>query len=427
LWASRLPMVLINMLAIFPLYALTRKINRQVGMISVLLFVLSPWGMAVARTVRDYAVIPLFFYLAALSLVDLLDWEGQGILRYLRRNSLRILLAGAILGYAFYDKTSTLKVVVAEYAIFGLLVCLKVFKNHPPRWVVFLLPALGIVILVMAVFYSGLVHRYQISGTLVYQVAGTYWLSLVEGGLRQWYMLGALGFVILALALFQTARAIFRPTSKADLVSLFFMFSFTALLIYLTFFLVNPRVPERVRYGILMEYWYIPVVAIVLFSVYRLFLLVKHKALRLALILFTGLSFINVPAINKVLTYPGGGSFPVTGEKHYLVQSAYDFLVRNSTAEDVLVSDVIHRYDELSGRQLPVEMISFFSLTRDQNLTPLNVIEDNPQGWIALTPNARSEDFGMQMMDFEQVGKHVSYLGEMGEVYLWHWDDDAGE
>jgi predicted membrane-bound mannosyltransferase len=75
LWAGRLPMVLINMLAIFPLYLLGRKINKGVGYLSVLLFMFSPWIIADSRTVRDYAVVPLFFYLAAVLLIDLLDWD----------------------------------------------------------------------------------------------------------------------------------------------------------------------------------------------------------------------------------------------------------------------------------------------------------------------------------------------------------------
>jgi hypothetical protein len=424
LWASRLPMVLINMLAVFPLYALTRKINPLVGMISVVLFTLSPWGLAVARTVRDYAVIPLYFYIAALLLVDLLDWEGLGIRKYLRQHWLRIILAGAVLAYALYDKTSTLKVVVALYAIFSLVVFLKVWKNHPSRRVRIVLSSLGAVTLVAFILYSGLIRRFQVTGMLVYKVAGTYWDSLVAGNLRQWYMIGEVGFIILIVVIFLMARALFKPASKTNLVSLFFMLAFATLLVYLTFFLVNPHVPERVRYGILMEYWYIPVVAIVLFCAYRLILLVTQKALRLGLILVTVLAFINVPAIYKVLTYPGGGSFPVTGEKHYVVQPAYDFLVQNSTAEDVLVSDVLHRYDELAGGRMPMqEQISYFSLIFGQEATPVDIIKTHPQGWLALTLNARAEEHGIPMMDFESGGKQITYLGELGEVYLWHWDD----
>jgi len=35
-----------------------------------------PWIIAVSRNVREYAVVPLFFYLDALVLIDLLDWDG---------------------------------------------------------------------------------------------------------------------------------------------------------------------------------------------------------------------------------------------------------------------------------------------------------------------------------------------------------------
>ena len=64
LWAARFPMVVFNMLAIFPLYFLGKKVNKTVGFISVFLFTLNPWIIAASRTVREYAVIPLYFFLS---------------------------------------------------------------------------------------------------------------------------------------------------------------------------------------------------------------------------------------------------------------------------------------------------------------------------------------------------------------------------
>jgi len=130
LWAGRLPMVLINMMAIFPLYFLVKKINKGAAYISVLLYVFSPWIIAVSRNVREYAVVPLFFYLDALVLIDLLDWDGLSLKNYLQRHFYRIAMAGLILGYAIFDYHSVLKIIVALYGIFGILAILKLLKSN---------------------------------------------------------------------------------------------------------------------------------------------------------------------------------------------------------------------------------------------------------------------------------------------------------
>src|SRR5581483_11007171 len=62
LWSARLPGVLFNAIAIVPLYFATRRINRFAGFLSVFLYATSPWIIAVARVVREYAYYPFFFY-----------------------------------------------------------------------------------------------------------------------------------------------------------------------------------------------------------------------------------------------------------------------------------------------------------------------------------------------------------------------------
>ena len=112
----------------------------------------------------------------------------------------------------------------------------------------------------------------------------------------------------------------------------------------------------------------------------------------------------------------------VTGEKHYIVEPAYELLAKNMTKGDVLLSDVIQKYNEIAGEKLhPMEEISYYGYVLDEDNSPLTVIKNYSRGWIAVSPNAKPRKFGLIEDDFEYAGKSVDYIGLEGEVYVWRW------
>ena len=426
LWASRLPMVIINMLAIFPLYALGKRINRGVGYISVVLFVISPWMIAVSRTVRDYAVVPVFFYLAAVLLIDLLDWDGLSIKRYLCMHKYRLVVVALILGYSIFDRLSILKIILALYGIFGTLVILKTFKRKPSRWLKIAIPISGVaLILLMIARNDRFVHSFIEHGSIVIKQAPTYWNSLVDSNVRQWYFIKEIGYGILLIGVFFAIRAIFSRYSKHDYRYLFCFMVFAANLVYLTYLLVDKRIPERPRYGALLEYWYVIVVAVVLFVFINIVRQVPSRRLSIFLVLTISGLFINYPAIHELLSYRGGETFEITGENHYIVEPAYKYLVERLTEKDVLLSDIIENYDEISGRRFhALDYFSYFNLVLEKDFTPLEIIEQYPRGWIAVvSPIGRPAFSTMQFSDFVHDGKYIDSIGFIGEIYLWHWDE----
>ena len=133
-------------------------------------------------------------------------------------------------------------------------------------------------------------------------------------------------------------------------------------------------------------------------------------------IVITAALFFNYPSIRTVLTYQGGGVLEITGEHHYLVEPAYQYLVGRLTTQDVLVTDVLRTYDEIYGRQFPA-----LNVLRFMNSDPLTIIEENPQGWIAF---AHPTDTAyIQFSDFDYAGRHIHYIGMIGEVHLWEWGE----
>jgi len=416
LWSGRLPMVLINMLAIFPLYFLVKKINEEVGYISVLLFVFSPWIIAVSRNLRDYAVIPFFFYLSALLLIDLLDWDGLGLKIYLQRHLYQMALAGLLLGYALFDYDSVFRIIVALYGIFGILAILKLLKSNPSRWLRIAVLISGGAFILLVLGYSGLIQRYFSHGVFIFKVAYTYWDSLVNNSVRQWYFIKEIGYVVILVGGFFAIRAAFSRYGKNEFVVLFCYLVFSSYLIYLTFFSVTKKVTEVARYGVLMEYWYLIVMAIVLFIGFSIIRGAKGKRYPVLIIVITAALFFNFPAITMVLSYKGGEPLQVSGESHYLIDSSYQYLVRHLTTKDVLVTDVLQTYDEISGNQFPVvKVIRFYGSD------PFTIIQEYPQGWIAVSSNAHPERTALKFSDFNLPGKQIQYIGKMDGVYLWKW------
>jgi hypothetical protein len=428
LWAGRFPMVFINMLSIFPLYVLGSRVNRQIGFICVALFSLSPWIIASSRTVRDYAVVPLIFYTAAVLLIDLLGWEGLRLREYLQKNKYRILLAAGILVYTVIDKTSILRIILGVYGVFGALALFKILKKDFSRYYKAAILALGSGFFVFLLIQSRIIYRIQNSGTLFYRTVTTYWSTLVDSEMHQWYSIGAIGYLVLLVGAFFAIRALARAYSQPDFSVLFLFLAFSSHLFYLTYVLSNPRIPGRMRYGVLMEYWYLPLVALFLWLAYDLgsrFLPKAGQAVVAALLIVL---FTNPLSVLYVINYQGGLSMQLTGENHYLSAAAHEFLATRLTERDVLLSDFMHNYDNINGQRFRSQgNFSYYKPVFSGQISPLGFIEENPQGWIAVSANARPASYGLAFEDFIHVGKHIRYFGQKGDIYLWQWSENAGK
>ena len=424
LWSSRFPMVLINMLAIFPLFAISKKIDRMAGYISVGLFSLSPWIIEAGKMVRDYAVVPFFFYVVASLLIELLDWEGETPKRYLDQHKYRIAVLLLILGYVVFDHFSILKIILALYGIFGMLVIFKISKQKPSRTIVF---SVGIVstLLIVGIFLSLLIVEsggssyYFEFESLVQNITNRYWKALVANVFQQWYYVPLLGYPILLGAGYLAFRAIVSPYKKDRFVVLFCFLAFITNLIYLTFVLRNRGTPARVRYGVLMEYWYVLVVSIALFAVYQIANKKLQKLLRIPVYLTMVALLINIPAIWATMSYHGGGRSPIARDFYYLVEPAHDFLATHMTEGDILLADIVYRYDEISGNQLhPRKAISLSEVERSEIR---QIIDRYPCGWIAASLNISLNRYKLPLKDYYIHGKTIRYYGTLGEINLWRW------
>jgi hypothetical protein len=420
LWAARFPMVLLNMAAIVPLYAFTKKMNKKVGFISVLLFILSPWIIGVSKTIREYAVAPLFFFTIGYLLIDLLDWEKYSAKQYLKKHWLRAAILLILLIYTLIDRRSVLIINFAIYAVFGLFAILKLLKQKTSKWLNWAVIFGGLASFVLLLYRSGFLRRLIQDPSSFFRWNNRYVSVIFDGPNQQWYALGFWGYIVVGFGALIALRTIFRKYHKADTVAGFSFLTFIVFVVGLAI-----RIPRGgFRYGALPEYWYLVVVAIFLYGIYFLLQrIIKRNWLAFLLwtLIFLGF-FTNYQGIYKAVSYTGGRSSPVTGETHSIVEPALDFLAKNISENDILLMDTVKRYGEIVGKELPdIEIINVNNIRRDETVSAIDYVLDYPSGWIAVTPHALSWIPDIPREETFVDGRLLSYIGTIGNVFVWHW------
>ncbi len=248
---------------------------------------------------------------------------------------------------------------------------------------------------------------------------------LISNSFQHWFSeIPQLAWLVIAVAAFFTVRVIVKQYDKKDAVILYSLLIFLSILGFLTFFLVNPKLPARVRYGILLEYWYVILVAITLFLLLQLFnrILQGKLILRVLVFIIIGMLLVNYSSIKHIITYSGGGVLNVTGEKHYNVEPAYRYMLSQFQQGEVLLTDSMITYDELHGNEFGgLTTYSFISTVLREFVTIEELISRHPEGWIVLTQNSRPEKHGLVYESTSSGDTSLEYLGKWGECDIWRW------
>ena len=423
-WTSRFPMVVLNMVGIFPLYALTKKINISVAILSVFLFSSSPWIIGASQITRDYAAAPILFFLPATLLFEILKWENLSNAQYFKKNWWRAVILLTILAHIILDRDSVLKIAISVYGVFGLIALLKIFKQNPPKWMKVGAPFAVVGLLVLLLERSNILVRFLRSGSIIYRWAPIYLNIILKSQVHHGYSWQFIGVFILLLSLIISIDAILNDYEENKFVVLFIFGNFLAIILYLTLFVSTPRLPARIRYGVLLEYWYVPLCALFLFSLFQLLSKLFRKrwfSTSLFIILILAF-FINFSSINYLINFSGGSTNIITGNPHYIVEPAYQILKAELTEQDVLLTDFAHRYDEINDQMFPnIKLISYYSFVFREKRDPLTIVDEYQQGWLALSANTRFANYGIPLSSFVHNGKSVEYIGLAGDIYLWQW------
>ena len=152
LFAARLPGVILNTLALIPLYLILRKLNKEIAIIGVIVFAINPWIIAISRNTREYAFYPFIFYFLAYFLITITQQIkkkiviNQTLKKIITKKNIlyTFLLITPIIYAILIDPLSTIRVIFLTYIAFFVIIFLNLdFKNKKnKKTLLFLLPVM---------------------------------------------------------------------------------------------------------------------------------------------------------------------------------------------------------------------------------------------------------------------------------------------
>jgi hypothetical protein len=416
LWAARLVGVLFNVLAILPLYFLMRKINRPIAVLSALLYATSPWIITFARVVREYAYYPFYFYWIILAMVLFIEGIPEGSIfvrdwKTFVKPRMGLMGVALILPpiYGFYiDRASTFSTILLAYLVFGLFILLKF--NLRDRRNVPILILLGGGILIGA---NQVLIRHHALLSLVPKFNPFPIQYFFPNPQQQWYfdrfvIIPVIGFLCSVVLCFLIRRINFIP-----------LFLLTLYGIFLGFFLFFSKSFFHTRHLSTTELWYILLMAIGLYVVWRLLdalLSFKGNAIKILLMVFLGVSVLN-PLETLLPVLSNNPDMPISEDYYHDMSLVQGYMLQHTEDSDVLISTVYGLYTSWEGKP------GFRALYRITSQTPSQdvfaIVDQNPSGWIVID-RIRLDQAGMTVKDYS--GKdQIEYIGLFGDEHVWHW------
>ncbi len=428
-WSARLPGIILNSLAIIPLYFLGRKINKNIALLSSALYITSPWVIALSRSVREYAYHPFFFYLILLGLIAFLnDFPEKVIVSEWKAifTPKRIMLAFIIslpLVFAIaIDPFSTFKVIALPYFVFFMFLVAK-FDLKAKENILFGLTLFIAGVLLFVIYFRTLsVIEMEIflgSLTLAEPLRNlgnnNAFILLSQFFFNppvQWYYDRILLLPILSIILtyFWSMRI-----KKKNFIPLFIaVLYFLSLILFVLLFDFD----YAPRFFLHMQLWYILLLAMGLYSLYHLSKsFIKNDLFRNTLFL---LVFFGVFNLKQITVHTSDTRSAITYSAHIGFEEINGFLIQNVTPNDVLISKYYGRYAKFTEypRYAKIYEASFDA----------EAIDDNDSGWIVVE-NTRhwyvEEKLPLETFLHDDV--KIEYIGEFQDRsgfsnYLWYWN-----
>lgn len=431
-YSARLPMVLFNLLGVFPLYWVGKRFGRPAAILAVAFYLTNPWIIGSARNVREYALMGILFYVGLGLVLSLMETRATAatltLAGFAREKWLALLGVAALMFYTLIIDPRGQFVLSLVYLPIGAAyyVYRRFSLSRNLWWMV------GVIFGVLAAL-AGLVWRLimvQKASDLAPRLPSLTYnpemlQTLTQNAFQHNWWLAPMGWlvlvVILAVALYSLMR-LADPWHRAfALASLGFFAIFT----FITFVLGSNGYPVRVRYGILLEYS-LPLLLAALLTKAVSMLPAKWQAGWRSPVIIAGLALLlltNPAGWLQIYRYRGGQQFVVTGNNHFRGDEAYHYIAQNLQPGETVVSNRFYYNDEMMGNQWgDFNYININRLEVGENENFGDQLPKEAHGWIALYPESNFDiERYLKLRDFNSGNKQIRYLGKMGDVYVWDW------
>lgn len=414
LWAARLLGVIFNALAVIPLYLVTRKINRPIAILSILLFATSPWVIAMSRVVREYAYYPFYYFWIIYGMILLLEqvpdrFRVDRDWRVVLRPRILFLGLGLVLPpfYALYvDNLSTFKLILIAYAALALFMFSKVDLRYGKNLVV-------VLVMISVILVGAYLLYLQYSTPMTVNLVPLNYFFLNSP--QQWYfdraaiipLTGFLGTVVVGVLLRRT-----------NTIPLFLLALYGGFLGFFVFFSNRFFAPRHLSTA---QLWYVILMAIGLYLLWvflKTFSFLKEKRTAIVTAVILAGVVINFQQILVPLT-SRDPYMPITGDYHNDLTDLHAFMLANVRNGDVLISSRIYsRYVEWMNEPDFQKVYDFQVQTTENDV--LSIVDQNDSGWIIID-NARIERAVFSPDEAFRGNDRIEYIGLFDDENVWRW------
>lgn len=415
-WAARLPGVLANVLAIVPLYLLTRKMSRHIAVIAVILFATSPWIIAFSRVAREYAYYPFIFYLIALAMAALIEAIPGGFVaardwRLLPSAKVATLTALLILPPIFalkIDWLSTFRTILIAYLVFGAALLARFdWKATTNRAIL----GIGTGIVLGGAFAG---FREQLTKlSLVPTVNPVPLAYFFPNPPQQWYF-DRIG-IIAALAVVAAIVGSLRLRSLG-ILPIFFAGLWIS---YLGVFTLFSRSFFHTRHLLSTQFWFVIVAAVGLSWIWNTangFVNAKGKVWGAVLGLALVACVLNPSqiALPMMSTSP---DMPISEDYHHDMGAVQEYMLAHVRTGDALVATVYGFYATWQAKPAFGEQFRITSRTTRKELQDL--VSQHDTGWLVID-EIRLQLSTVSPRDIASLPQ-MRYIGVFGDEHVWRW------
>lgn len=426
LFVARLPSIFIDSLTIGILYILGKKINYSIGIISALLWAISPWAIASSQNVREYAFFP-FVYLLTFIIIEQLSCRVLSFLEkqasFSKRQLMQFFLLLLPLLYGFFiDINSTFKQIIILYLAAIIFIIIRLMVSHriskKSKNLLFLTTCIAGISFLLIFLQS------ELGFLSVQPTYDPYWPRLMlSNNIRLWSFNSDITsyLIILAIGTAIAGKKLFQKEYSSEGLILL-----TGLLFFYLFSFHFARY-HKPRYGFSLLIWTIPILALGIESLINTFIAKEprfKKIPKTMIILIFLLGIFNPVNTIQAIYQDGNNYISITDEYHDAfipVKNKYYNDIKPDTVIICSLCTPFYWHDMVA-----LDNNNLFSYNyRDKNRFKKiqNIIKSNSRGWIILDRRRNNHwSKGLPAADFRMDGTDINYLETLSGFYIYRWD-----
>ncbi|MGH2582351.1 MAG: ArnT family glycosyltransferase [Anaerolineales bacterium] len=422
LWAAKLPGVLFNVFAIIPLFLILDKVNRTAAVVACLLYASNPWIIGVARSVREYAYYPFYFFWIIYGMISLIESIPKGFVVSKHWKQIAnwkfaglFLVLHLPLAYAVeLDSSSTFKIIGVAYLVFYLISWVRIDLTWKSNRLL-LGASLIAICSVIAIFLSSRGIFRDIDLNL-------YPLRYFFPNAAQQIFFDRLGvFFAAALVAAFVLSVLFirRNFIPAFLTALFILSGVFVSIFWARYF--------RPRYFISLQFWYIALQGVGLAGMWIItqqWFKPRRGIGWAATILILGLSINPRQMFWPATATESGERTLVTEEIQYDIQAIEEMLLKEAIEGELVISNIYGSYAAWKGFPnleylRPPSNLAEAPRAEDLRRYVYSWVESRDTGWIILDAWRRWRGLPRETIVLD--GKVVDFVGQIQGQLVWRW------